>query len=412
MTKVVVCATVIGACTEAAAAAVHRNVRKCQRWGRAVEILKELEEKIAKPTWKLKLKLVVDAMNVEMHAGLASEGGSKLKMLITYVAKLPTGNEEGLYYALDLGGTNVRMLRVQLGDKDVGIISQEITEVSIPPNLMENLLPKDFQVSPGRQRELGFTFSFPVMQTSLASGNLIKWTKGFNIDGTVKLTKVIQRQGLDMCVTALANAFSGRSIHKQSNAIILGTGTNAAYVERVPAIQKWHGPLPDSGDMAINMEWGKFRSSHLPLTEYDCALDAESLNPSDQIFEKMTSGLYLGEIVRIVFQYKCEISDTSLEVRKVVVEICNIIATRGARLSAAGILGILKKLGKDTISEVVGQKNVIAMDGGLFEHYTEYTECLENTLKELVGEDISESIIIEHSNDGSGIGAALLITAK
>ena len=85
------CATVIGACTEAAAAAVHRNVRKCQRWGRAVEILKELEEKIAKPTWKLKLKLVVDAMNVEMHAGLASEGGSKLKMLITYVAKLPTG---------------------------------------------------------------------------------------------------------------------------------------------------------------------------------------------------------------------------------------------------------------------------------------------------------------------------------
>ncbi|KAG4400225.1 hypothetical protein GLYMA_07G015102v4 [Glycine max] len=75
-------------------------------------------------------------MNVEMHAGLASEGGSKLKMLITYVAKLPTGNEEGLYYALDLGGTNVRMLRVQLGDKDVGIISQEITEVSIPPNLM------------------------------------------------------------------------------------------------------------------------------------------------------------------------------------------------------------------------------------------------------------------------------------
>jgi len=29
----------------------------------------------------------------------------------------------------------------------------------------------------------------------------------------------------------------------------LGTGTNAAYVERVQAIPKWHGPLPDSGDM-------------------------------------------------------------------------------------------------------------------------------------------------------------------
>lgn len=45
-------------------------------------------------------------------------------------------NEEGLYYALDLGGTNFRVLRVQLGGKKGGIISQEFTEVSIPPDLM------------------------------------------------------------------------------------------------------------------------------------------------------------------------------------------------------------------------------------------------------------------------------------
>nr|XP_025672636.1 uncharacterized protein LOC112771982 isoform X1 [Arachis hypogaea]XP_025672637.1 uncharacterized protein LOC112771982 isoform X1 [Arachis hypogaea] len=31
-------------------------------------------------------------------------------------------------------------------------------------------------------------------------------------------------------------------------AVILGTGTNAAYVERANAIPKWHGPLPKSGD--------------------------------------------------------------------------------------------------------------------------------------------------------------------
>jgi len=31
------------------------------------------------------------------------------------------------------------------------------------------------------------------------------------------------------------------------------------------------------------MEWGNFRSSHLPLTEYDHALDAESLNPGEQV---------------------------------------------------------------------------------------------------------------------------------
>lgn len=42
-----------------------------------------------------------------------------------------------------------------------------------------------FHLPPGRQRELGFTFSFPVMQLSIASGNLMRWTKGFSIDDAV-----------------------------------------------------------------------------------------------------------------------------------------------------------------------------------------------------------------------------------
>lgn len=77
----------------------------------------------------------------------------------------------------------------------------------------------------------------------------------------------------------------------------------------------------------INMEWGNFRSSHLPLTEFDVVLDAESLNPGEQvlpfiyyrilsitlflcidsaalypcqIYEKLISGMYMGEIVRRV----------------------------------------------------------------------------------------------------------------
>lgn len=47
--------------------------------------------------------------------------------------------------------------------------------------------PDGFHPPPGRQRELGFTFSFPVRQTSISSGTLIKWTKGFNIEDTVIL---------------------------------------------------------------------------------------------------------------------------------------------------------------------------------------------------------------------------------
>lgn len=49
---------------------------------------------------------------------------------------------------------------------------------------------EDFHLPEGRQRELGFTFSFPVNQTSISSGTLIKWTKGFSINGAVKIQNI------------------------------------------------------------------------------------------------------------------------------------------------------------------------------------------------------------------------------
>lgn len=103
-----------------------------------------------------------------------------------------------------------------------------------------------------------------------------------------------------------------------------------------------------------------------------------------------------------------ELPSTSLKMRKVVISLCNIIATRGARLSAAGIYGILKKIGRDTNKDEEIQKSVIAMDGGLFEHYTQFSECMQSSLKELLGDEASGSSEVIHSNDGSGIGAALL----
>lgn len=43
------------------------------------------------------------------------------------------------------------------------------------------------QVPAGTQRELGFTFSFPVKQSSIAGGTLVRWTKGFNIEDAVSV---------------------------------------------------------------------------------------------------------------------------------------------------------------------------------------------------------------------------------
>ncbi|XP_074312495.1 hexokinase-1-like [Silene latifolia] len=480
---VTVTVTVVGVAAVACAVIVNRRMKNGAKWDRTMEILNEFEEKCG--THIGKLKQVAEAMVVEMNAGLASDNASRVKMLISFVDNLPTGDEHGLFYALDLGGTNFRVLRVQLGGKEAGIKRQEFAEVSIPPELMvgksEELfgyiaaeLAKfvaqegpEFQLSPGRERELGFTFSFPVMQTSIDSGTLIKWTKGFSIDDSVgqdvveELTKALRKKGVEMHVTALVNdtvgtLAGGRFSNKDViAAVILGTGTNAAYVESAQAIPKWRGPSPRSGEMVINMEWGNFQSTHLPLTEYDNALDLDSLNRGEQTYEKLISGMYLGEIVRRVLcrmaeeasffgnnippklltpfilrtpdmsamhhdsspdlrvvgskiKTILEIPDLSLKKRKVIHKLCVIVATRGARLAAAGIFGILKKAGRDTLANCENQRTVVAIDGGLYEHYTEFRECLEDTLRELVGDRVWEKISIEHANDGSGIGAALL----
>ena len=72
-----------------AAVLVARRASARARWRRAVALLRDFEDGCATPP--ARLRQVVDAMVVEMHAGLASDGGSKLKMLLTFVDALPNG---------------------------------------------------------------------------------------------------------------------------------------------------------------------------------------------------------------------------------------------------------------------------------------------------------------------------------
>ena len=73
----------------AAAIAVRQRLREANRWARAAAVLWDMQERCAAPA--AMLRQVSDAMEVEMRAGLASEDGSKLKMLVTYVDSLPSG---------------------------------------------------------------------------------------------------------------------------------------------------------------------------------------------------------------------------------------------------------------------------------------------------------------------------------
>ncbi|KAM6556008.1 hypothetical protein CsatB_003027 [Cannabis sativa] len=191
------------------------------------------------------------------------------------------GDEKGLFYALDLDGTNFRVLRVQLGGKDHHVVRQEFDEVSIPPEVMtgssEGLFDliaaalakfvseegEGFHPAPGRQRELGFTFSFPVKQLSISSGTLIKWTKGFSIEDTVgqdvvgELTKALERIGLDMRVTALKmTTFGVNDLDSRATFAVLSPNTGVGKNEE-RVLYVWVGRSADRRKCQLKLGSGK-----------------------------------------------------------------------------------------------------------------------------------------------------------
>lgn len=139
---------------------------------------------------------------------------------------------------------------------------------------------------------------------------MLKWTKGFSCSGVenqdvVKLLDAaFARKGLKIEIKAIVNDTVGTLIaHAYTDpqtyiSVILGTGTNAAYVEKVDAIPKWGN---SDGEVIINTEWGNYgEPSILPISPWDIKLDRGTLNPKKQIFEKMISGMYLGEVARLI----------------------------------------------------------------------------------------------------------------
>ena len=53
------------------------------------------------------------------------------------------------------------------------------------------------------------------------------------------------------------------------------------------------------------MEWGAFGEQDtldFVITEFDKDVDENSINPGKQIFEKMISGMYMGELVRLILE--------------------------------------------------------------------------------------------------------------
>lgn len=122
----------------------------------------------------------MNKFNSELKKGLSrkTHSSASVKCFPTYVQELPNGSEKGKYLALDLGGTNFRVLLVKLLDETHVEVESKIYE--IPQNIMtgpgKGLFDhiadclKDFTTNLKLDKEvlpLGFTFSFPLNQVSL-----------------------------------------------------------------------------------------------------------------------------------------------------------------------------------------------------------------------------------------------------
>lgn len=416
------------------------------------------------------VRKIQDVFISEMNKGIHQQPSS-LQMENTYIPELLDGTEEGLYLALDLGGTNFRVLLLELAHGTP--IREQVQKYHISADLRVGSAKRlfkyladcvsDFVIAQGLQDvelPLGFTFSFPMIQHSLDIGILVTWTKTFNCPDAVNVDAVrLLRDALDqrgdtnVKVVAILNDTTGTLVGGSTLdpdtaiGLILGTGSNACYLERADRVEHWETERHGEREVIIDIEWGAFGDNGVLdfiKTDYDRENDANSLIVNSFTFEKYISGKYLGEIVRIILAKLTKegllfigentpgsllipgnlttdlVSDIeqdsvdggSINTRKtlqkfgivpddedvkIVQYVCEIVSNRAALLVAICLATLLNRIDKEHVT--------IAVDGSLYKHHPRLETWIRQYIPLLAGDHKFKLI---HAEDGSGKGAALV----
>lgn len=250
---------------------------------------------------------MIAAFLAEMERGLKGETSS-LMMVPTYVGaegKVPQGVKVAV---LDAGGTNFRGAVVSIpptieqkqnqpmpGSKD-----HVDTEQFYAPFVSELKRLEPFADA----TKVGWCFSYPAVATPDLDARLVRWTKiggAPSIVGQYVGKELRKRTGGDkiaivndtVATLLAAKATEGDRTYSSYIGFILGTGTNAAYVEKNVNITKLND-LDADGSMIINAESGAF--NQIARSTFDIAVDDKSTNPGQQFLEKQISGAYLGPL--------------------------------------------------------------------------------------------------------------------
>lgn len=292
----------------------------------------EIDRLFSKPLTLRNMITMSERIRGQFRTGL---GSSPICMLPSYNHALPSGLEEGTFLALDVGGSTMRVALIELRGKG----KMEVLRVSSSPidnevKLLEGTsffdwmggkieeMLRDVGTSYGREDvplSMGLSWSFPIEQTSISSGNVIHMGKGFLCSmGTVGqelgalIVQSCQKRNLNVRVDAIVNDSSATLLSRAyvdpatRMSLILGTGTNVAIHFPVHAIglskfgTRPAGWFDYAKHVIINSEMSMFGGGVLPMTRWDDILNRTHLRPDYQPLEYMATGRYLGEIVRLI----------------------------------------------------------------------------------------------------------------
>ncbi|CAG8785371.1 11363_t:CDS:2, partial [Dentiscutata erythropus] len=412
-----------------------------------------------------KLQSIIEGFIIAYHHGLTKDDTT---MLPSYVSRLPTGAETGTYLALDLGGTNLRVAAVTLvGDGKADIEQKKyVIPAELKVGTAEKLFDwvalgvKDLLSCLGVQAE---NLNDKEMYMAINRGVVMQMGKGFELTGLEGqdiielLQAAFKRKGIKIHISAIVNDSVGTFVanaYKDQNTIvsvILSTGTNASCICQTASITKHKFPKDSPEYMIVNTEWSIMGNDFLPRTKYDKILDLQSHKPGFQPFEKMVSGLYLGELVRLAMvdyvknfglfdgtlpsgleipynfttKHMSDIgSDKSpeynvvlkifkndynkspnLDDRRIVHELVVRFSRRSAQLSAAAIASLVKLQCPDF--PAVERDIRVAVDGSLFHRFHKYSSWMNKTFRDIqrIKEDKRTKIV--PVEDGGCLGAAI-----
>ncbi|KAI9270568.1 hexokinase-domain-containing protein [Phascolomyces articulosus] len=468
------------------------------------------------------LHTLVHGFEKEMETGLANveAQAGDLKMIPSYVTGYPTGNEKGTYLALEISGVDIYVCQVKLkgeGGKlainqyqyeipddlsagnDISILIDYVADCvsdfqrrvsgssSTTNTSSSNTASTHHQQPPPPDQtvySMAISLGFAVRQTGLDRGTFIALEHGFEFPNVIGRDVVdlfqtrFQAKGLNVRIVAIANdsvctLLAHAYQHPATRiGIVHNIGTNCAYYEKVGNINKFLAQQQEEGggdhvqlntDMIISTEWCNFGSrrgiGHLPMNRYDHLVDSESNNQGIHIFEKMTTGMYLGEIVRqilvdlvdrqilsfqtdddecllrtpyhfdtsymyvceadddwenledtrVVLEEMCKVGETTQADREIVKKMCELVGQRAAMLLGANIASVVKHM----VERGIGLNRnsdgfAIAISGEVYKDYPSFHPRVCETLKALIPEDVSTKISVGIVKFSRIVGAAIV----